>query len=810
MADTYTTLLDLTKQEVGARNNTWGTQLHNELDALDEAIAGVGSISTAGGSTTLTKAQARERIQRVTGTLSSNATINVPATTSWYIFLNDTTGAYTVTVQPSGGSGATIAQGTKNLIRSDGSTVTVFEFGAASGSFQPLDSELTALAGLTSAADKLPYFTGSGTAALADFSSFGRSLVDDANASAARTTLGLGTAATSNTGDFQAADAELAAIAGLTSAADRLPYFTGSGTAALAVFTAAARSLLDDATAADMRTTLGITDANIQFNGGAAYGNLSAGLTLETAIKELEDEKGTASGDVTGKVNRTGDTFTGDVGFGDSSFKIYLSGSDAFIQFATGDYEVYDRTNNDWTLFIGGVARLFVSGSTAQIGGNTIWHAGNDGASSGLDADTLRATTPSTFGLSLLDDADAATARSTLGLGTAATSASTAFQSADATLTALAGVTTAADKLIYATGSDTFTTTDFTSTARSLLDDTSTSAMRTTLGLAIGTDVQGYDAQLAAIAGLAPSADTFPYFTGATTATLATVTSFARSLLDDGDAGTARATLGLGTAATSASSAFQAADAELSALAGLTSAADALPYFTGAGTAATTTLTSTARSLLDDASTSAMRATLGLVIGTDVQAYDAELAAIAGLTSAADKVPYFTGIGAAAVADFTASGRALVAVNGVADRYPYFSGTGVVTLGTITSFARSILDDADAATVRATIGAGTSSTTGTVTSVATSGGIAGGTITGSGTITLDTNNNGGVGQLLLMQNVSGGAIGGGDTIAGASLKFLDINTTGFVPTVTSSGTWRNVNGATVAHNDIGFFIRTAT
>lgn len=78
---------------------------------------------------------------------------------------------------------------------------------------------------------------------------------------------------------------------------------------------------------------------------------------------------------------------------------------------------------------------------------------------------------------------------------------------------------------------------------------------------------------------------------------------------------------------------------------------------------------------------SAVRTYLGLVPGTDVQAYSANLNAIAGLTSAADKVPYFTGSGTAATSTLSSVARTFIALTTTSALFDNVSG--LTTLGDV-------------------------------------------------------------------------------------------------------------------------------
>lgn len=141
-------------------------------------------------------------------------------------------------------------------------------------------------------ANRLIYTTSDTEVALTTLSPFMRTLLDDADQATAQSTLGIAAVLS---------DAELLAIAGLTSAADKLPYFTGSGTAALADITSLARTLLDDATESAMRSTLGAsagvwpvaqggtgasTAATARTNLGVTTGTCTLGAAASTVVSE--------------------------------------------------------------------------------------------------------------------------------------------------------------------------------------------------------------------------------------------------------------------------------------------------------------------------------------------------------------------------------------------------------------------------------------------------------------------------------------------------------------------------------------------
>lgn len=71
---------------------------------------------------------------------------------------------------------------------------------ALPNSYQAKDATLTALAALATAGDRLPYATGPDAFAVTPFTSFARSLLDDANAETARNTLGAVSVSNSNLG----------------------------------------------------------------------------------------------------------------------------------------------------------------------------------------------------------------------------------------------------------------------------------------------------------------------------------------------------------------------------------------------------------------------------------------------------------------------------------------------------------------------------------------------------------------------------------------------------------------------------------
>lgn len=195
---------------------------------------------------------------------------------------------------------------------------------------------------------------------------------------------------------------------------------------------------------------------------------------------------------------------------------------------------------------------------------------------------------------------------------------------------------------------------------------------------------QPLDAQLTALAGLSPSADQFPYFTALTTAALATITSYARTLLDDADAATARTTLGLGTAAVQNVAAFLQSANNLSDLNNAATARTNLGLVAVASSGSAADLTT---GTLPAARMPALTGDVTTTVNTVATTIAANVVTAAKMSASATNVLF---------------GRSTAGAGG---------GEEI----TCTSAGRALIDDADASAQRTTLGLGALATLNRIT-----------------------------------------------------------------------------------------------
>jgi hypothetical protein len=101
---------------------------------------------------------------------------------------------------------------------------------------------------------------------------------------------------------------------------------------------------------------------------------------------------------------------------------------------------------------------------------------------------------------------------------------------------------------------------------------------RDNLGLTIGTNIQAYDAGLQSIAGLTTAADKMIYTTALDTYAVTDLSAAGRALIDDASAGDQRTTLGLGTMATQNANSVAITGGTISGITNISDTGNTLPF----------------------------------------------------------------------------------------------------------------------------------------------------------------------------------------------------------------------------------------
>ena len=130
MASSYSSDLKLELMATGENAGTWGTKTNNNLNLVQQSVAGFQAIDVASGDVTLamddaTISNARNMTLKFTGTLAANRTVNFPASIEKVFNIIDGTdhAGYTLTFKVTSASGFLLCEGNNYICHSDGTNM---------------------------------------------------------------------------------------------------------------------------------------------------------------------------------------------------------------------------------------------------------------------------------------------------------------------------------------------------------------------------------------------------------------------------------------------------------------------------------------------------------------------------------------------------------------------------------------------------------------------------------------------------------------------------------------------------------------